>query len=119
MMSQPASACTSALPRQHRDGFVVENAAVLNQPVMAVAGERIERHVAEHAEVRKFLFDRAHRFTDQVVRIERLGAVLVAQAWLGVGKQRDAGNVQFYRAPGIAHRLIDAEPLDAGHRGNT
>ena len=44
---------------QHRDGFVVEDDAVAQQAVMAVAGEGIERHVAEDADVRHFLLDRA------------------------------------------------------------
>ena len=106
------------LAHQHRDRLVVEDFAVLDQAVMAVAGEGIERDVAEHAEVGKFLLDRAHRLADQIVRIERLRAVLVAQRRLGIGKQRDAGNVQLHRALGLAHRLIDAEPLHAGHRGH-
>ncbi len=37
---------------------------------------------------------------------------------LGVGKQRDAGNVEFYGALGVAHRLIDTEPVDARHRSD-
>jgi hypothetical protein len=106
------------LPHQHRDGLVVEDPAVLDQAVMAVAGEGIQRDVAEHAQAGKFLLDRAHRFAHQIVRIERLGAVLVAQAGLGIGKQRDARDIQLHRALGVAHRLIDAEPLDAGHRGH-
>ena len=37
---------------QHRDGLVVEDFAVAQQAVMAVAGEGIERHVAEKADLR-------------------------------------------------------------------
>ncbi len=85
---------------------------------MAVAGEGIERDVAEHAEVRKFLLDGAHRLAHEIVGVDRLGAVLVAQARLGIGKQRDAGDVQFHRALGFAHRLIDGKPVHAGHRGD-
>ena len=85
---------------------------------MAVAGEGIERDVAEHAEAGKFLLDGAHRLAHQIVGVERLGAVLVAQRGLGIGKQRDAGDVQLHRALGVAHRLVDAEPVDAGHRGD-
>jgi hypothetical protein len=44
--------------------------------------------------------------------------VLVAQGWLGVGEQRDAGDVQLHRALGVAHRLIHGEAVDAGHRGH-
>ena len=106
------------LPHQYRDRLVVEDPAVLDQPVMAVAGEGIERDVAEHAEIGKFLLDRAHRLAHEVIGVERLRAVLVAQGRLGIGKQRDAGDVQFHRALGVAHGLIDGEPVDAGHRGD-
>ena len=51
MMSQPASASTSACLHQHLDGLVVEDDAVAQQPVMAVAGIGIERDVAEHADL--------------------------------------------------------------------
>ena len=46
---------------------------------------------------------------DEVVRIERLGAVCVAQGRIGVGKQREAGNRELHAALGLAHRLIDAQ----------
>ena len=80
MMSQPASACDQRLPHQHGDGLVVEDDAVAQQAVMAVAGVGIERHVAEDADLRHFLLDRADGAADQIVRVERLAAVLVAQA---------------------------------------
>ena len=118
MMSQPASACTKRLAHQHRDGLVVEDPAVLDQAVMAVAGERIERDVAEQAKAGEFLLDGAHRAADEIVRIDRLGTVFVAQRGLGVGKQRDAGDVKLHRAFGLAHRLVDAEPVDPRHRGD-
>ena len=94
MMSQPASACTSACLHQHRDGLVVEDLAVAHQAVMAVAGVGVERHVAEDADLRHLLLDRADRAADEVVRVERLAAVLVAQLRIGVGKQREAGDVE-------------------------
>ena len=52
MMSQPASACDQRLLHQHRDGLVIEDDAVAQQAVMAVAGIGIERDVAEDADVR-------------------------------------------------------------------
>ena len=79
MMSQPASACTSACWTSTATRLVVENAAVLDQAVMAVAGVGIERDIAEDAEIGKFLLDRAHGLADQIVGVERLRAVLVAQ----------------------------------------
>ena len=40
------------LLHQHRDGLVVEDDAVAQQPVVAVAGIGIERDIAEDADVR-------------------------------------------------------------------
>ena len=33
--------------------LVVDDVAVADQPVLAVAGERVQRHVADHADVRE------------------------------------------------------------------
>ena len=76
MMSQPASASTSAWLDQDLDGLVVEDFAVAHQPVMAVARVGVERDVAQDADLRHFLLDRAHGAADQIVRIERLAAVV-------------------------------------------
>ena len=47
---------------------------------MAVAGIGIERHVAEDADLRHLFLDGADGAADQVVGVERLGAVVVASA---------------------------------------
>ncbi len=118
MMSQPASRLHQRLLDQHRDRLVVEDDAVAQQAVMAVAGEGIERHVAQDADLRHFLLDGAHGAADQIVGIERFAAGLVAQARIGIGKQREAGDRELGRALGLAHRLVDRQPLDAGHGGD-
>ena len=53
---------------QHRDRLVVEDDAVAQQAVMAVAGVGIERHVAQHADLGHRFFDGADRLADQIVR---------------------------------------------------
>ncbi len=83
---------------------------------MAVAGEGIERDVAKDADLRHFLLDGADGAADEIVGIERFAAVLVAQARIGVGKQRDAGDGKLGGACRFAHGLIDAQALDARHR---
>ena len=118
MMSQPASRLHQRLLHQHLDGLVIEDHAVAQQPVMAVAGVGIERDVAQDADVRHFLLDRADGAADEIVGIERLAAVLVAQARIGIGKERDAGDRELRRALGLAHGLIDRKPLHARHRGD-
>ena len=79
MMSQPASRLHQRLLDQHGDRLVVEDDAVAQQAVMAVAGEGIERDVGQEADLRHFLFDGAQGAADQIVRVERLAAGLVAQ----------------------------------------
>ena len=64
---------------------------------MAVAGIGIERDVAEDADLRHLLLDRADGAADQIVGIERFAAVLVAQLGIGIGKQRDAGDGELRR----------------------
>ena len=118
MTSQPASASTSGLLHQDLDRLVVDDRAVAQQAVMTVAGIGIERDVAEDADLRHLFLDRANGATDQVVRIERLAAVLVAPLGIGVGEQRDARDGELGRPFGVAHRLIDRQPLDARHGGD-
>ena len=85
---------------------------------MAVAGIGIERHVAEDADVRHLLLDGADRPADEVVRVERLGAGVVALVRIGVGKQREAGDGELGRPLGRAHGFVDREALDVGHGGD-
>ena len=103
------------LPHQHFDRLVVEDHAVAQQPVMAVAGVGIERNIAKNANLRYLLLDGADRATDQIVRVERLAPVLVAPFWVGIWKQRQAGDRELRGALGFAHRLIDRKPFDARH----
>ena len=83
---------------------------------MAVAGIGIERDIAEQADLRHFFFDGADGAADEIVRIERLGTFVVAAARLGIGKQRQAGDLERGRAFGGADCFIDRKPVDAGHR---
>ena len=85
---------------------------------MAVTGEGIERDIAQDADVRHFLLDGADGPAHQIVFVERFAAGLVAQARVGIGEQRDAGDGQLGGALSLAHRLVDGKALDAGHRGD-
>ena len=50
------------LPHQRLDREIVQHVAgLVDQTVLAVGGEGIERHVGDDAELRKFLFDGAYR----------------------------------------------------------
>ena len=114
MMSQPASASTSAWARSAIGGLIVDDGAAAQEAVVAVAGIGIERDVAEHADLRHRLLDRPDGAADQVVGIERFAAVLVASPGIGIGKQQ-AGNGERGGALGVAHGLVDRKSLHAGH----
>ena len=73
MMSAAGFRLDQRLLHQHRDRFVVEDLAVVQQPVVAVAGIGIERDVAEEADSgTSFLIARMARQT----RFSRLSASL-------------------------------------------
>ena len=67
MMSQPASACTSAWRTSACERLVVEDLAAAHQAVVAVAGVGVERHVEQHADVEPGLADGAGGAADQIV----------------------------------------------------
>ena len=78
----------------------------LQQPVMAVAGIGIERHIAHDADLRHRLLDGAHRPADQIVGIERLAAVVVCAAPASVyGKDAMAGMPSAAASSAAVHRL--------------
>ena len=106
------------LADQNRDSLVVEDDAVAEQAVMAVAGIRIERHVAKNADVRHLFLDGADRLADEIFCIERFGAGFVAFARFGIGEERKARDGEFRRAHRRAHRFVDRETLDVGHRAD-
>ena len=85
MMWQPASAWTKAC--------FIQNDAVAQKAVVTMACEGVKRHVAQDANLRHLFLDGANGAADKIVRIERLASRLVAQLWVGVRKECDAGNV--------------------------
>ena len=58
---------------------------------MAVVGERVERDIADDAEVRAGILDRAHGPADEVVRVAGQGAVIVLQRRVNRRKTAMAG----------------------------
>ena len=123
MTSAPARAWFSAWRDERFDRLVVEDGelarnAFAHEPVVAVAGVRVERDVGDEAKLRKLALDRAAGAADEIVLVEGLAAALVLEMRLGVGEERDRRDVELDRPLGLAHRLIDAEPVDAGHRGD-
>ena len=107
MMSQPASACTSACRTSTSTVSSLTISPSIHQPVMAVAGIGVERHVAHDADVRHRRLDGAHRPADQIVGVERLAGIRGAQSWVVFGKQRDGRNAELGGFLGLLHRQID------------
>ena len=103
---------------QDGDGVVVEDDAVAQEAVVAVAGIGIEGHVRDDADLRHGRLDGAHRTADEVVRLQGLGAARVARRRVGVREQGDGGDAQPRRPLGLAHGLVDRQALHLRHGGD-
>ena len=115
--SQPARPARAPGGERFERG-VVGDLVADQQAVMAVGGVRVERHVANDADVGRARLDRPHRAAYEVVGIEGFGGPLVAEVRIGVGKQREGGNAQ---VGGLFRRRggeVDRQPLDARHGGD-
>ena len=100
------------------DRGIVVDTAVFDDAVVAVVGERIERDVAQHPDLRGGVLHRLDRAGDQAVGVGRRAATRVLSRAVDVRKHGDGGDAE---RPGFARRggrSGDGEPLDAGHRGN-
>jgi len=109
---------------QHRgaddlfDGLVVDDLVAAQDAVMAVAGERVERHVGDDADIRHGLLDRRRRAVDQVVGFENVRAGFVAKVHLDIGEGGDGWNPQIGGFPGCLDRLVDRHAVHARHGGD-
>ena len=93
--------------------------AVPHQPVMAVAGIGIQRHVAHHARSAAppdlmALHGAAH----QIVGVVRLRARPRCSARSVLGKSAITGNAQRRRLLRRRHRQVNGKPFHAGHGGD-
>ena len=117
-MSTPASACTSACCDQHRDRLVVDDvAAVVEQAVLAVRGERVERDVGQQPELGEALLQLAQRPRHQALGVERLAAVVASSArGRSPGTAPSPGCRASRHCSATGSRRSSAAPLHAGHR---
>ena len=105
--------------RQYRHGGVVEDVAgLVEQAVLAVAGERVQCHVAQHAQLREAVFQRTHGARHQAVGVGGLAAVGRLQLGRDHREQRDHWHAQLHALLGQAHQPVDREALHAGHAGH-
>ncbi|EWS66003.1 hypothetical protein Y695_00717 [Hydrogenophaga sp. T4] len=78
----------------HR-GVVQDVVVLVQQPVLAVAGERVERHVGHHAQLRELLLQLADHPRHQAVRVHGFFASGVLSDWSITGNSAITGMPSF------------------------
>ena len=96
---------------QHKPGIV-------DDPVLAVGCVWIEGHVGDYAETGHDALEFAHRALRETIGVPGLAPVLRLGRWIGDRKQGDGGNAETGETPRLRDKEVDAQALDAGHRGN-
>ena len=117
-MSAPARDLHERLFDQHLHRLVVDDAAVLQEAVVAVIGERIERDVDHDADIRRGVFHRAHGGADEAVCVERFAAACVLLGGVDVREDGDRGNAELLRRASPLRRRRAPRARDARHRGD-
>ena len=85
---------------------------------MAVAGERVERHIGDNADVRHRLLDGARRGVDEVVGLKRVGTRFITQFHLDVREGRNGRNAEIGSLANGLDSHIHAHAVDARHGGD-
>ena len=107
------------LLREHGHRLVVEDvAAVVEQAVLAVRGEGVERDVGHHAEFGEALLQLAHDAGHQALGVERLAAVVELELLVDHREQRHHRDAELHAVFGHRQQAIQAEALHAGHRAH-
>ena len=85
---------------QRFDGGVVDDVAgLVDEAVLAVRRERIERDVGDHAELRKCLLQRAHRALREAFGIPRLARIEALRVGRRHRKQRERRDAELGASP--------------------
>jgi hypothetical protein len=104
---------------QHVHGLVVNHVAlVVDQAVLAVRGEGIQRDVGDDPEGGEALLQRRHGPLGQAFRIPRLARVIGLAVRRHHRKQRDGRDAQFEAAFGGRQQAVDRHALDTRHGGH-
>jgi hypothetical protein len=118
-MSTPASRLCECLLHQHLDGLVVQDVAgLIQQAVLSVAGERVQRHIGHHAQAGKFFLQRPHHGGHQAVGVGGLAADRVFQRGADHRKQRHHRDAEPDAVFGHRQQQVQAQALHAGHRSD-
>jgi len=107
----------AGLAYQGVDGDVVHHVALgIDDAVLTVGGEGVQRDVGDHAQFGQGRLQGPHRPLGQAVGIPGLGRV---QALLLRGNHREqgqGGDAQFQADRGLAQQLVHAQAFDPRHR---
>ena len=119
-MSTPASACVSAWLHQHLDGLVVQDVTcVVQQAVLAVAGEGVQRHVGHHAQFGEPLFQLPHHDgRHQAVGVPALRLPSGFSARRSMTGNSAMTGMPSSRTLGHRQQQVQAQAFHAGHGGH-
>jgi len=105
------------LPDQRIDGDVVLHVAVgIQDAVLAVGGERIERYVGDDPQFREALTQRAGGVLGNAVRVPGFGGVERLLLQRRHREQRQRRDAQRHQLLGFLEQQVDGQALHAGHR---
>jgi len=114
-MSAPASVWDDRLLDQGLERLVVLDIAIAHNAVMAVAVERVERHVGEHADVGHCLLHCGGGPADEIAGIVGLASVRRLRPGIGLGEDGDGRNAEIARLLGSLDEQIDCQSIDTRH----
>ena len=107
------------LADQDLDRLVVRDVAgLVDQAVLAVRGEGIERHIGDDPEIRYRSLQRTYRALRKPVGIERLACVERLDLRRGDRKERHGRDAEPLDLDRVLHQQIDAQTLDPRHGGD-
>ena len=108
------------LLHQHRHGFIIHDVAALGrvgvqQPVLAVAGEGVQRHVGHDAQLGVGVFQGPHHARHKAVRVQRFTPIRCFERRVNHREQRHHRNTQRHAVGGYRQQQVQAQALYAGH----
>ena len=90
-------------------------AGVINQPVLAVGGVRVQRHVGDHAQPGKLLLEGGDGGLHQAFGVPCGARIFALGVLRNHREQCDGGNAQLGGPGRCRHQQVCGHPLHAGH----